>query len=447
MTSTTSQSEKAKRRPKPEVSIVDEPAIVSPEAGSDSKAALAPLESLESQPVEVEPVEAAPRAKAKIKSGGVAPFIHPEGRLGLRWKQRERIKALRRDGFVALRPAREKRLHRILPRTVIGISTMLMMLGVGAAFSGAAFYAYYDSRLADNEQAVARFVDGFDQQFSDATGAIDRLRTETITDIRAEMAPFGDYVTEANAVIGLPEAVGSSVWLLETLDEDGEVAVGAAFAVIGHEGGTALLTSYSLVESSVVEPSPGIDLIKDSRRIPAQLWSWDVENDVALLVVDEVIAPLVIAGDADQVNAVGTRLFAMSGVGGSGAAASPGVLIDHSSIGLQHTAPVGTLFRGGPLVTSEGKMVGLASLDFEPLGVDGGDVRHAPDMRAVCLVVLECSRVREEVVVEVAEDELQAPLSDGAPVRGASNDDTETDDGADSDPEQVETEDDPAGGE
>ncbi len=363
----------------------------------------------------------------------MAPFIHPEGRLGVRWKQRERIKALRRDGFVALRPAREKRIYRILPRTVIGISTMLLMMGVGAAFSGAAFYAYYDARLADNEQAVARFVDGFDQQFSDATGAIDRLRTDTIGDIRAEMAPFGDYVTEANAVIGLPEAVGSSVWLLETRDDDGELAVGAAFAVIGHEGGTALLTSYSLVESSTLEPSPGIDLIKDSRRIPAQLWSWDAESDVALLIVREVIPPLAIAGDADQVNAVGTRLFAMSGVGGQGAAASPGVLIDHSSVGLQHTAPIGTLFRGGPLVTSDGKMIGMASLDFEPLGIDGGEVRHAPDMRAVCLVVLECSRVREEVVVEVAEEELQAPESEGIPVRTGQQVDTDTDTNTDID--------------
>ena len=152
-----------------------------------------------------------PRSLRRTKIGGVAPYIAPKNRLG-RWA---RMRDLGRRGYVPLSPGRRKLRHRILPRTVIGISTMLLMLGIGAAFSGAAFYAYYDNRLAENEQAVSRFVEGFDQQFTDATGAIDDLRVDSISEIRNELRPLGDYVADADGVINLPQSAGPSVWLLE----------------------------------------------------------------------------------------------------------------------------------------------------------------------------------------------------------------------------------------
>jgi S1-C subfamily serine protease len=326
---------------------------------------------------------------------------------------------------------------------VIGITTMLLMLGIGSAFSGAAFYAYYDNRLAENEQAVSRFVEGFDQQFTDATSAIDDLRVDTVSEIRDELKPLGDYVADADGVINLPTTAGPSVWLLETRDEDGEIMSGSAFAVVEHRDGTALVTSYALIVASITEPSPGIDLIKGNERIPAQLWAWDQERDVALLVVEEKVPTLEFAGDRSQLASVGARLFALSGVGGNGATASPGVLLDHSQIGLQHTAPVGTLFRGGPLLNGDGKVLGVASDHYRPFGIDPGDVRQAPDVRAICVLILECSEVREEITVEVAAEETDAPLTDAEPVRDTPTgeeiipaDDEETDqtrDGADDD--------------
>ena len=348
-----------------------------------------------------------PRSLRRTKIGGVAPYIAPKNRLG-RWA---RMRDLGRRGYVPLSPGRRKLRHRILPRTVIGISTMLLMLGIGAAFSGAAFYAYYDNRLAENEQAVSRFVEGFDQQFTDATGAIDDLRVDSISEIRNELRPLGDYVADADGVINLPQSAGPSVWLLETRDEDGEIITGSAFAVVEHREGTALVTSYALVVAATTEPSPGIDLIKGNERIPAQLWAWDAERDVALVVVDRQIPLLEFASERRQLDSVGARVFALAGVGGSGATASPGVLLDHSQIGLQHTAPIGTLFRGGPLLNGEGQVLGVASDHYRPFGMDPGDVRQAPDVRAICVQILECEEIREEFTIEVTVEETDAPIT------------------------------------
>ncbi len=302
---------------------------------------------------------------------------------------------------------------------------MLMMLGIGAAFSGAAFYAYYDNRLAENEQEVARFVEGFDQQFTDATSAIDDLRVGTITEIRDELKPLGDYVADADGVINLPRTAGPSVWLLETRDDAGQITTGSAFAVVPYQDGTALVTSYALVQAAATAPSPGIDLMKGNERIPAQLWSWDPERDIALVVVDREIPTLEFASEQGQLDSLGSRIFALSGVGGNGATASPGVLLDHSQVGLQHTSLIGTLFRGGPLLNGDGKVLGVASDNYWPFGIDPGDVRQAPDVRAICVIVLACSETVEEVMIEVQADETEAPITTDEFVRETPNGDEE----------------------
>lgn len=339
----------------------------------------------------------APRAKAD-RIGGVAPWVPPKGRLG-RWR---RMREWTRRGFVPLSPGRQKLRHRILPRTVIGIAFMLCATGIGAAFSGAAFYAYYDDRLAENERTVARFVDGFDQQFTDAAGALDEMRVEAVGTIRDELDPLGEFVDDATGVVGLPATAGPSVWLVETRDEDGGAAVGSAFAVVGHRGGTALITSLSVVRAATREPAPPVELVKGDRRIVAEVWSWDEPNDIALLVVDEEVPTLSLAGDQDQVEAVGRRVFALGGFGGQGVTAVPGVVVDRSSLGLQHTVPVGTLFAGGPLLDGQGRVLGMASLGYSPMGVAPGAVPQAPDVARLCAEVLRCAEVGAVTTPEVA---------------------------------------------
>jgi len=287
----------------------------------------------------------------------------------------------------------------------------MLVFGLGAAFSGAAFYAYYDERLATNEETVARFVEGFDQQFSDATGAIDTLRMEAVDDIRQELSPLGDYVDDANGVVGLPATAGGSVWHLQTRDEAGNPINGAAFAVAPHQGGTAFVTSYSLIVASVTAPNPAIELVKADERLTAQLWTWSEEHDLAVVVVDAEIPPLELASGREQVASIGARAFALSGVGGQGATASPGVVLDQSQSGLQHTAPVGALFVGGPLLTGSGKIVGVATLAYQPHGLDPGRVLSAPDVGGLCASILACAEDRSEEI----DVDLAVSTAEGAP--------------------------------
>lgn len=343
------------------------------------------------------PSNRAKSTKALSARGGVAPFVPPANRV----RRRLLLRRWQRRGFIPVSPGRTKIRHRILPRTVIGISFVLLSFAVGSAFSGAAFYAYYDNRLAENETTVARFVESFDQQFSDASGAIDDLRVEAIDDIREELVPLGGYVSDASGVIDLPATVGESIWILESRDDAGRPVVGSAFAITPHRGGTAFITSFRLVTASTAGPAPEMALVKDGRRLPALLWAWDVDHDLAVVVVEDVIDVLPMAADSRQVETVGARVFAVSGMGGQGATASPGIVLDQADFGLQHTAAVGSFFVGGPLLTGDGTVVGMASLDYQPFGVDHGSVLAAPDIRAFCDRVLSC--VRSEAATTVVE--------------------------------------------
>jgi hypothetical protein len=351
-----------------------------------------------------------PLLRRKHRIGGVAPFVRPLGRFA----QRRAARTWGRRGFVPLTPGRTKKRHRILPRTVIGISSMLMAFGIGAAFAGAGFYAYYDNRLAENERQIARFVDGFDEQFVDASTALDDQRVDAVEQIRDELVPLGEYTTDAAGVIGLPATAGPSVWAVATQDENGVPIGGSAFAVAGHNGGTALVTSLSVVRASTAAPGPMIELVKGDQRIVARLWAWDDANNLGLLLTDAEIPLLDFASPTAQASMVGGRVFALSGIGGQGATASPGVLVDRSVSGLQHTAVLGTFFEGGPLLDGSGRIVGVATAGFHPLGIDPGSVLMAPDVGAMCLRLLRCAEsASDTVTVEVGNEGNEGNEGDG----------------------------------
>lgn len=329
------------------------------------------------------------RRSGAEREGGVAPALRPPSRFQ-QWRMR---RSWAPRGFVPMSPGREKRRHRILPRTVIGTSFMLLSFASGIGFAGAAFYAYYDDRLAQSEQQTAAFIEGFHGQFDDASSALEQMRNDAIAEVRAELGPMAEFASDARGVIELPGMVGESVWVLESLDDAGRPVIGSAFAAAGHDGGTAFLTSYSLVRASTTEPRPSIWLLKGDQRVEATLWSWDPTHDLALITTTVPVTPMTLADPAVHAQSLGGRGFVMAGVGGQGATASPGVIVDRAERLIQHTAPVGTFFVGGPLVDGEGVVLGVGSLSYRPLGVDSGVVAQSPDIAAICAKVLNCDDI------------------------------------------------------
>ena len=63
--------------------------------------------------------------------------------------------------------------ERLVPKTILGISTIVLAFAFGAALSGVSFYAYYEHRLDRNEKFDTDFRQNFGEEYENAKKTIE----------------------------------------------------------------------------------------------------------------------------------------------------------------------------------------------------------------------------------------------------------------------------------
>jgi S1-C subfamily serine protease len=167
-------------------------------------------------------------------------------------------------------------------------------------------------------------------------------------------------------------------------------SVGSAFAVASDTRQTYLLASFTTVKAATRAPGPAIMVRQGGTQLKATLWTWQEDKDLALLIIDKGNVPKLAFAPSSPPLKLGERVFAISGLGGAGPAISGGFVADISAAGIMHDAAVGQGFQGGPLVNSEGKVLGIASRSYAPLGYQSDGVWFAIPSRTACEKVLKC---------------------------------------------------------
>src|SRR3954468_10452428 len=66
--------------------------------------------------------------------------------------------------------------ERLVPKTVMGITVLVLALAVGAACSSVVLYSYYEYRLTKSEEKVSDFISGFNGTMQKATDSINAQR-------------------------------------------------------------------------------------------------------------------------------------------------------------------------------------------------------------------------------------------------------------------------------
>jgi len=279
---------------------------------------------------------------------------------------------------------------RLLPRSVLGITALLLAASLGAAFSGAIFYAFYQYRLDQNETAIDKYVEGFDKRLATAQKIIDNERDQARTAIKKDLEPLRQLAASGQTIDDIRKDVEKSVWFVATLAEDGSPSVGTAFVVFADGEQSFLLTSYSTVRASTKQPGPGIELRKGDEKLGAELVTWEEGRDLALISVRRGNLPRLGWSTSDPTIDPGERVFAVSGLGSKGTSITQGLVSDISGAGIQHDAPIGPSFQGGPLVNANGEVVGVASRTYAPFGFGPDAVWYAPLIGSACDKVLRC---------------------------------------------------------
>src|SRR3954452_9212030 len=151
---------------------------------------------------------------------------------------------------------------RLLPKSVLGMTMLLLMASLGAAFSGTVLYAYYEYRLNKNEQRVTNFINNFDKQFQGAINAIQTEREDAKSQIKRQLEPLEKVAAEGSELDNLLKKASPSVWFVHTLDEAGQPSVGSAFVVAPDSNQTLLPASFSSVRPPWRQPGSQVSATK-----------------------------------------------------------------------------------------------------------------------------------------------------------------------------------------
>lgn len=280
--------------------------------------------------------------------------------------------------------------RRVLPRSALGLATILFFMGIASAFTGAALYAYYQYRLGETQDEVDAFKATFEDRVDAAVETIDTERNAALSEIQTQLDELEKFAASGETLTGLLEAAAPSVWFVSTLDEAGQPSVGSAFVAFADAEQSFLVTSFTTIRAATQAPGPDVVVRKGDEELPAELIRWDEPNDVALLSVDRANLPALKWAAVDPPQQVGDRVFVVSGLGAAGGSISQGFVADVSGTGIQHDAPVGAAFQGGPLLGSDGEVLGVASRAYSPLGFAPEAVFIAVPIRNVCAEIVDC---------------------------------------------------------
>lgn len=278
----------------------------------------------------------------------------------------------------------------LLPRTALGLATLLFFMSIASAFTGAILYAYYEYRLGQTEDRVDTFRAGFEEAVDEAMKRIDEERAAAVGDVQNQLDELEKFAASGETLASLLEAAAPSVWFVTTLDEAGQPSVGSAFVVFSDNEQSFLLTSHATIRAATQSPAPRITVRKGDEELDATLTSWDPANDLALLTIDKPSLPALKWAPTDPPLQIGDRVFVVSGLGAAGGSISQGFVADVSANGIQHDSPVGAAFQGGPLLNSKGEVLALASRSYAPLGFSPEAVFFGVPIRTSCAQVVRC---------------------------------------------------------
>ena len=279
----------------------------------------------------------------------------------------------------------------LIPKTVLGIVSVVLAFAIGISLSGVAFYSYYEYRLTQNEKRMDSYINGFDDRFKTATETIDNEKQNAQAAIQKEVEPLRQFQAEGGTLASLVQKIGGSVWFVQTQDENGAPSVASAFVVESNDRESVMVTSYAAIRASTRTPAPDINLTKGNDRIKGRLDNWVEDKDLAVLTVPRGNLPKLDWVSQDQQPRIGERVFVASGLGSAGASITQGFIVDTSAGALSHDSPVGAAFRGGPLLNSDGRVSGVASASYAPFGFTSSTgVTFASPIRTSCEKLLRC---------------------------------------------------------
>jgi S1-C subfamily serine protease len=166
-------------------------------------------------------------------------------------------------------------------------------------------------------------------------------------------------------------------------------ALGTGFAIhadtpTGYR--TAIITNEHVISEARAGEGSDVFVTHGSRSLEASLWTWDVENDLALLYVREVLPKLDWATEQGHEPRAGEFVVAIGSPYGLEGSTTTGVISRIYSNYIQTDAAVNPGNSGGPLLNRYGEVVGVVSYRL----YEAENINFALPVETTCVKVLDC---------------------------------------------------------
>ncbi|MGI8427445.1 MAG: S1 family peptidase [Actinomycetota bacterium] len=272
----------------------------------------------------------------------------------------------------------------ILPRTVAGLAMWILLIGIGMAGSGVAFFAFYQYRTTALEGKIDKFAQQFD---ADAKRRTDEF-TALVKESKAEIEKASRGITrQTNEVAALLGKTAPSIAYVLGQDLAGVPATASGFIVTSTADQTWVITNYRFVAGAAQKKVP-VRIRIGANEQDGQVWSWDEARDLALVIIKTGKLPVLEWATGDP--QLGSKVWAAgSSPGKLKAAAASGFVLDSAPDGLLVDADVPDSSLGGPVLNPDGKVLGVLTSNYAPVGYPPAKGWAVP-IRLSCDKIIKC---------------------------------------------------------
>ena len=280
--------------------------------------------------------------------------------------------------------------YRVIPRSVLGIASLILAFAIGAGFSGVVLYSYYQYKQNQANDKVNALISGYKSQFAKAEADLRAAAAAAKSNINEQVQAAQQAQGTPDQLASLIKQLSPSVFFVHTLDAGGAPSVGTAFVISSSSSQSLLLTSYTTVAAATHSPGPVVYVRQGGTDTQVTVTTWDPAYDLALLILPRGNLTALVAASTTPAPKPGDHLFSMSGLGTAGASVDTVTVVDVSSNGLALDSAAGNAFAGGPIVNQSGQVIAVASRNYNPDGFTSTGVWYASYVEAACSKVLSC---------------------------------------------------------
>lgn len=275
------------------------------------------------------------------------------------------------------------------PKSVVQLAIWILMFGLGVGVAGLLLFIAYQSQINSLEGRIIDSQRELEKRLDKKLGDIDELES-----VPQASAPLSVSASSGRVRAEMIRNVGPSIVGIQGSDGGGQPTNGSGFVVNSTDGGSWVITNYSLVSGSRPDFN-SVSVRMGGSSLIGQVYEVDPGSDLAL-ITSNVPASRSLRFTRGELKE-GDTVWAFGYARGKPyVAAVEGKLVDYSPARITIDVDPGVQFNGGPVIDSTGRVLGILSsaairssgrAQASPVA---GNSRSVIPISQVCNVVLRC---------------------------------------------------------